>query len=279
MQPRNHPLFTQYPLNGTAMISVGEVPTPYHIYDGYGLFIGGVCDGEAAQQLLKDEALTPIQTSAGQAVMGIWICDFVNASLGPHHELQFSFFVSQEEAPPVVAPHPFNTLSLMLTRPDVRMLCYGLWNSTANVVAYNRELLSLNARQTDSRIDRDARAIRFHFNDTATGQSILSGAVQHPAQASLPATLSLMACIGWRGTMAVAQQPWVSMKILNPLGVALNRHAIAEAFTKNEVNVVRYFDSRADRLEFGDTPFRALRFTPQCVQYMDGFKFVYLNPR
>ncbi len=95
----------------------------------------------------------------------------------------------------------------------------------------------------------------------------------------MAATLSLMSMIGSKQTLAVARQPWVSMRVLNPLGVVLNRHATAEAFTKNDTNAVRYFNRQTDRLEFGDAAYRTLQFNPQCVQYMDGFKFVYLQPK
>lgn len=37
MRPAEHPLFRRYPLDGQARISVGAVPTPYHVYDGHGL--------------------------------------------------------------------------------------------------------------------------------------------------------------------------------------------------------------------------------------------------
>jgi len=276
--PRDYSLFKHYPLNGTVALSTGEAPTPYHIYAGYGLFIGGVCEADAAHHLLQAEALRPLQTTEGKVVMGIWVCDFTDASLGPHHELQFSFFIPDRETTPLPA-HPLNPLTLLLTCPDVQMLCYGLWNDTSHVVAYNREVLSLNARQTTSRIERTTRQIKFQFKDHATDQLILSGEFYSPQQPSLTAGWALMAQVGFRRGMALAQQPWIGIRILNPLGVGLQRHASAEAFTKNDVNVVRYFDLRRDQLEFGDTRFRALGFTPQCVQYMDGFKFVYLSPQ
>ncbi len=44
MDARQHELFKRYPIDGAATISTGEVPTPYHIYDGYGAFIGGTAD-------------------------------------------------------------------------------------------------------------------------------------------------------------------------------------------------------------------------------------------
>jgi hypothetical protein len=64
---------------------------------------------------------------------------------------------------------------------------------------------------------------------------------------------------------------------LNSVDVLLDLNAAARTFTSNAVTVLRYFDPRADRLDFGDTPYRTLRFTPHFVQYMVGFKFVYLQ--
>ena len=278
MNPREHQLFKTYPISGAAALSIGYVPTPYHIYDGYGLFIGGVADLGAVKSLLKYEAVNPITTTEGKALMGIWICDFLEASLDAHHELQVSFFVTEQKTNPVPS-HPLNTLALMLTRPDLRMVCYGLWNNTPTVVAYNRERLSLNAILTDSHIERDAHTVRFRFQDQATGSPILSGQISNPQKASFTTSLALMGQIGLRATREVTQRPWISMNVVNPVGVVLNRNAIAQAHTKNEVNVIRYFDPRHAHLNFEDVLYSALQFAPRCVQYMDGFKFVYLDPQ
>ena len=64
------------------------------------------------------------------------------------------------------------------------MLCHSLWNNTPPVVAYNREFLSLDARQTDSRIEQDQNVLRFAFNDQAAGQPILMRTVQQAQRAS-----------------------------------------------------------------------------------------------
>lgn len=275
--PREHALFQRYPLTGTATLTTGTVPTPYHIYAGYGLFIGGTADLAAVQRLLQPESVMPLQTVAGQAVMGIWLCDFTEASLGPHHELQFSLFVTRQPAPPLAA-HPLALLGAMLTRPDVQMLCHGLWNNTPTVVAYNRELLSLNARLSTSCIACDAQQLTFAVIDTASGVSILNGMVATPQQVSWRASLGLLGQLGFGPTLRLNRQPWVSMAVVNPLGVGLVQNAVAQAMTKNAVNNVRYFKSATDRLTFGDTPYRELAFRPQVIQYMSGFKFVYLQP-
>ena len=277
MSARDHQLFKQYPLNGRIALSTGEAPTPYHIYDGYGLFIGGVADLPAVQRLLAPEGVVPVTTTDGHALMGIWICDFTEASLDAHTELQFALAVTRSAIAPI-EPHPLNILTLMLSRPDLGLLCHGLWNNTRNVVAYNREYLSLNAQQTDSHITRSAQALTFNYADHATGRPILSGAVQQPQRASWRATWSLAARLGFKSTMALRRQPWIGMSVLNPVGVVLDRNGTSRTFTSNATTVLRYFDHRADTLNFGDTPYRALNFIPQLVQYMDGFKFVYLQP-
>lgn len=278
MSARDHQLFKQHPLTGHVTLSTGEAPTPYHIYDGYGLFIGGDCDLAAARQLLQSEHLTPVQTLDGRGLMGLWICDFTDASLGPHHELQISIFVSGQPAAPIDS-RGLKMAAMMLTRTDVQMMCHGLWNNTPSVVAYNREYLSLNARQTDSHIERDAQALRFAFNDHATGQAVLAGTVARPLRSMWRANWDFMRALGFKQTMALRQQPWISLNVINPLGVVLDRHAAASTFTANAVTSVRYIDPRADKFDFGDTPYRALEFAPRFVQYMDGFKFVYLQPR
>ncbi len=273
---RNHRLFRQYPLNGKATISIGEVPTPYHIYDGYGALIGGTADLSAVQQLLKKEVVVPVDNGDGRTFMGIWICNFTEASLGPHHELQFSFFngVRTNGKP---TNHALDLLALM-TDPGTKMLCHGLWNSTPQVVAYNRELLSLNSRLAGSHIANQAGELAFTFQDEATREPVISGTLPKCTRFSIRAAWDAMSQIGFRRVWAMARQPWVSLKILNPTGVLLPRNDVAESFTKNDVNLVRYFDPSTDELVFGDTQYASLGFKPQFVQYMRGFKFVYLEP-
>lgn len=275
---RQHALFQKFPLTGKATISTGEVPTPYHIYDGYGAFIAGTADLAATQRLLQSEQVMPIQTADGRALMGIWLCDFTDASLGPHHELQFSIFVTRQQSP-ALSSHPLSLLSAMLTEPSLQMMCHGLWNNTKAVVAYNRELLSLNAKLSNSMIQRDAQKLQFDVRDATSGSAILTGHLSKPAQPSWSANWAFMRQLGFGKTMQANRQPWVEMKVVNPLGVGLTYNGVAKAMDKNDTNNIRYFDPKADHLTFGDSPYRALDFRPQVVQHMSGFKFVYLNPQ
>jgi hypothetical protein len=271
---QNHPLFKKFPLTGSAATSEGIVPTPYHIYDGDGVFIGGTANLAAVYELLRTEFVLPVETSDGETLMGIWICNFTDASLGAHHELQFSFFTTDNNTVPV-SSHELSLISLM-TRPEARMLCHGLWNNTPRVVAYNRELLSLDARLSRSEITSSKRMFSFDFHDSITGRPILNG--DFAKKPSLRASWDLISHLGLRRTLEFSRQPWVKLAILNPAGISLPTNEVAESYTKNDKNLVRYFDEGTDRLEFGDNIYARLGFRPQFVQYMEGFKFVYLHP-
>jgi hypothetical protein len=277
LKPREHALFASHPLQGSVQLSIGPAPTPYQVYDGHGVFIGGTADLQAMRELLAPEQVVPVQTSAGHALMAVWAFDFKDASLGPHHELQISAFVSQKPLPPVPA-HRLGLLELMLTRPDVQMLCHGLWNSTPPVVAYNRELLALDARQSHSRVVRAQRAVSFDVQDAATGRPVAEGRLCDPQRPSWRATLSLMARLGLRRLGALARQPWISMPVLNPVGDVLRHNGAAQTHTKAARSVLRDFDAGRDSLVIHEPRYRALGFRPQFWQAMEGFKFVYLAP-
>jgi hypothetical protein len=277
MQPSNHPLFQQFPLTGEAHTSRGPLPTPYHIYDGYGAFVGGVADFAAVQASLAPEGVTAVRTVSGHALMGLWLCDFTHASLGPHHELQFSIFVARQSITDLPS-HPLALLNVMLTRPEVQMLCHGLWNNTADVVTYNRELLSLNARLSTSTLVRNRQALTFAVADAETGASLCRGELRQPMQASLSATWQFARQLGFAQSWRVAQQPWISMAIVNPVGVTLPHNAVAQAHTKNAANRIRPFVAGEDLLTIHHPTYAALGFQPHFVQHMDGFKFVYLMP-
>ncbi|MEL6524755.1 MAG: hypothetical protein AAFQ07_03500, partial [Chloroflexota bacterium] len=175
MTTQQHPLFTQYPLTGEAEISVGRVPTPYHTYDGQGLFIGGTADLAQVTKLLANETVYPIRTASGKALIGIWVVDFIEASLGAHNELQFSVLVSHQPTVPI-ADHPLTLLKALFIDDEARMLCYHLWNNTETVVAYNRELLGLNASITDGEIIHASGRKTFHFH-ASDGTLIFKGEV------------------------------------------------------------------------------------------------------
>lgn len=276
--PSDHELFRRYALSSEKQLSCGIVPIPYHIYDGYGLLIGGTANLAAVKNLLKGEQVTPVETTDHQAMMAVWICDFSDASLGPHQELQFSIFVSRQ-AVNTIEPHPLAVIKVIL-HADVRMMCHGLWNNTARVVAYNRELLGLNAKLAKGTIQPDPQtdALAFSFSTDESNELIFKGRVRQMQRPSYKADFELMRLLGLKTIQRLAVQPWITIQVMNPVGKVIPHNAEAQAYTKNESNAVRYFDPASDALEFGDNAYRALQFQPRFVQQMSGFKFVYLNP-
>jgi hypothetical protein len=273
-----HPLFQRFPIAGSARISVGTVSTPYHVYDGHGVFVGGTADLKAARALLAGEQVNPVATEDGRALMGVWVFEFNDASLGAHHELQCSIFVSHAPTAPLPA-HPLAPIEAMVVRPEVKMLCHGLWNNTERVVAYNRELLGLNARLSDSRIVQEGGCIHFSVHDRADGAPVVQGCVRETRRTSLRASLSLMHRLGWRRLAALAREPWIHAGIVNPIGDVVPHNAVADSYTRADTSVLRHFDGAHDRVAFRHAGYQALGFVPQFVQTMRRFKFVYLFPR
>jgi len=275
MNSKHHPLFQQYPLVSTRVLSNGaRVPVPYHIYDGSLLFIGGTAELSAVSTLLQAESVTPIQTSDGKALMAVWACDFREASLGAHQELQFSLFVSRTPQV-VVRPHPFTILDASAFNPVVRMMCHGLWNNTENVVLYNREILGLNAQRTTGQIDIGKSESTFNFTDEQ-GSPIFKGHVQHPAAQPSGVLFSLMGLFGWRNMITSSMQPWLSMQVMNPIGTVIAHNAEAQAYTAMDTRLIHMPDAH-DMLEFGHPLYKGLGFAPQFIYRMTGIKFVYLN--
>ena len=273
-------IFDKFPLREGTTLSCGPVPQPYHIYDGYGLLIGGVADLAAARGLLSQEDVVPVIAGPELTFVAVWLCNFTKASLGPHLEVQFSFFVTRRPVK-IEAKHPLTLLKVMLSRPDVGMFCHGLWNNTETVVAYNRELLGLDARLANGEIHGDKAAGRFsfHFGDAQSGQSILRGQTLYQPRATSRVGLALMRQLGLEGIHKLVSDPWVMLKVINPIGPAITANYEALTYTENKQNLLRYIDPTQDTLEFADARYQALRFQPQFVQQMHGFRFVYLNPK
>jgi hypothetical protein len=276
MSTKAHPLFTMYPLNGEQEISVGRVPTPYQTYDGHGLFIGGTADLTAITELLQNEKVYPIQTVNGRAIMGIWVVDFSEASLGSHQELQFSILVAHKPTPPL-EDHPLTLLKALFTNPDARMFAYGLWNNTETAVAYNRELLGLNARLTQGKIKRKNGQKTFHFSD-ATGQFLFAGHVSEVKRASPRVGLSLMRLLGFRQTVRALRQPYLEARVVNPIGDAFPYNGDAQSYLASDSPIVQFFDPANDRITFSTTESQKFGFEPHFIEHFEPFRFVYLQP-
>ena len=273
---RDHELFQQYPLSGEAQVSTGTVPTPYHIYDGQGTFIGGFADLTKITKLLQDEQLYPIRTTSGQAVMGIWVVDFTDASLGAHNELQFSILVSPTQTTPI-EDHPLTLLKALFMNPDAHMLCYGLWNNTETVVAYNRELLGLPAQLNKGKIEDKNGTVSFQFADE-NGEDLFTGKVKKATKANPKVGWSLFRLLGLRQTMNALSQPYLGAKVINPISERLPYNGSAQSFLAADAPIVQFFDPTTDSISFGPAFENRFAFQPQFVEHFEPFRFVYLHP-
>jgi hypothetical protein len=208
--------------------------------------------------------------------VGIWVIDATDASLGPHWELQFSILVSRGRLPRVV-PHPFIMLSLLQFHPEVRLFCHGLWNNTEPVVAYNREVLSLDAHLMTGTITRDIqrREKRFAFED-ASEAAIISGTVCEAARTPMNTAVPLLRVMGLNKLIQAARAPWLASQVVNPVGL-LPVNAEAQAYIVTARQILQMFDPTTDHLEFAHQAYRSLQFRGQFIEHMNGFKFVYLN--
>lgn len=277
MNPRNHSLFRRYPLSSQKQLSTGVVPIPYHVYAGMGLLIGGTASLAAVRDLLTSEQVSPIITTNNRALMAVWIFDFVDASLGPHRELQISLYVSRTPLEPV-RPHPLALLHLLAFHDDVRQLAHGLWNNTSEVVAYNSELLGLGARLAEADIQAGDGHVTFRFTESESGQIIINGQVYVPDRPPINAVASLLQLFGIRGVLRFAIQPIISVQVMNRAGEVIKHNAEAQTYTSNDRQLLRFWDSSKDTIAFSDKSYQKLEFQPQFVQHINGVKFVYLNP-
>jgi hypothetical protein len=278
--PHTHALFQKYPHSGTENISTGQVPVPYHVYRGRCLLIGGTVDLRASQHLLETEDVAPVATHGGRGLMGIWVCDFQDASLGPHQELQFSILVSRE--PEILVPdHPFAGLQALALNPNVAMLAHSIWNDQSDAMAYNQELLGLNANLAEGKITQDPTGQRldFHFSNAASRAWLLQGRVKTAPRTPLNAAWSLMRLFGFRGMREFSSQPWLNARVINPKGPIIPRNATAQTFTKNEREILQFWDPTSDRIQLHSAQYQTLGFQPSFVEHMLGFKFVYLPPK
>ncbi|WP_420630349.1 hypothetical protein [Candidatus Leptofilum sp.] len=272
---RNHPLFAQHPLNGELSLSVGQVPTPYHVYDGHGTLIGGSAELSTVRHILNNETVHPIQTANRRALMGIWVVDFADASLGQHNELQISIFVSHSPQLPV-SNHPLALLKELFVNPAARMFCYRLWNDGATAVAYNRELLGLDAAQAHGSISRDNGQKRFVFRDSAENL-ILEGHMYEGKRTSPQMGWQLLQLFGLRQTIRAARQTTLPAKVVNPISEAFPFNGDAQTFLASDPPVLQLFDPQRDSLTFGESVAN-LNFQPTFIEHFAPFRFVYLFP-
>eukprot|EP01006_Ploeotia_vitrea_P048025 TRINITY_DN67188_c8_g7_i1.p1 TRINITY_DN67188_c8_g7~~TRINITY_DN67188_c8_g7_i1.p1 ORF type:complete len:313 (+),score=13.13 TRINITY_DN67188_c8_g7_i1:29-967(+) len=187
-----------YPMTAR-QTSAGLLPTPYYVYDGEMVVIGCTLDGNQARKLLQNEPdVEPRPCESGRVPCQLIFANFTDASIGPHTEAQFSICVrsrgSQETLPNDVLAGAMGTAS--------GALCYSLFNSTENCLAYNRELLGLDPRAScgESVFTATKDRITIHVND-AEGDPLVHGTFLNPGRphAKLPNFMPFVKRVGlWK---------------------------------------------------------------------------------
>jgi len=272
-----HALFKKYPITGKVKTSLGEMPTPYQVNDAHAVWIGGTANLASVKAILQNEQVAPLQTTSGKALMAFWAVDERLASLGPHTELQFSFYVTPQPATPV-PDEPFALLKALLNNPQVCQMCHGLWNNTPEVVAYNREILGLTPALAKSQFSRIGGRAAFQFTSAADDSLLAHGDVREMARPPMNAMQAMFKSFGLMGTLRAAGAKLVNTRVMNPVNPMLPRNAIAQTFAAYDDAVAQLFDPAHDTLEIAHPLYGGLDFHPQFVEHMRGFKIVYLEP-
>ncbi len=275
MTTSTHPLFSQFPLTGKVTLSTGEAPTPYHIYDGYGLFLSGSANMTAVKAQMTTETLQPIRRADGRAQVALWVMDFTRASLAPHRELQCSVFVAREEKPPL-DDHPLAVLKHMIEAPTASILCADIWNDTAECVAYNTEHLGLGARLCH--VDDIGYADgAFHFRFSEGGALIAAGRFGVP-RLSFGVVRHMIGLFGWGGFFRLVRLPYTELTVINRVSDVIDANAAAQSYTSSGSTSIALADPARDSLSWGDVPFANIDFVPEFGQIVQGVRFVYLAP-
>ena len=274
-----HPIFQQYPLEPTMVqTSVGEQPTPYHVYDGHAVLIGGTADFGKVSELLRGEQVYPVKTMSGKTLMALWAVDESSASHGAHSECQVSFYVSHQEVAPI-DDSPVALLKFLLTEPHARQMCHGLWNNTPEVVAYNREILGLSPTLVRSEFNYANGRVAFAFHNDADGELISEGDVSALNRPPLSAGIALFRSFGFRQALRAAFMKTVETRVVNPISDVLPHNADAFTISASDSIVAQLFDPARDQITIHDQIYGSLGFEAAFVEHMRGFKMVYCNPQ
>lgn len=278
----DHPLFHRFPAHAERTITLGRVPAPYVVYDGYGLLIAGTINSSIAMGMVSNEDAEPVMTAEGRTLAGMWVCDFTHANLGPHRELQFFIAVTRRPLEPVAA-HPLILLRLLLADPALGLFCYRLWNDSERVVAYNRELLGLDAHLARGRIEPERDRTRFAFR-AATGEPLVEGAAGRAARTPPGLMWQIFRLLGPGLARHAAPGRILESRVINPKGHAFPDNRTARAYLAPDHAVVQRWDAPPARnrvsneLRWSADPFADADFRPTFVEHLWPYRFVYCEP-
>jgi hypothetical protein len=265
-----------FPQEGEVSLSTGSCTKAYHVYDGHGALVTGHCDASALEWAFAGQDVYPVTTRSGAGVLGLFICRFDRASLGPHLELQVVAL-----AAPIpnqrVSDDPTAFLAAFATRPDWGPLSLHLWNDSPTVVAYNTEYLGLEAQRATGQVTLDGGQLRFDFHDTA-GDALVQGRITRKRRSDFAAGVGLIRQLGLRAMIDMVRQPLSKAHLINRKSSVLPRNARACTMTAPDNVVVSAFRPGRDVLTMASPDLRRYNFRPLCAEHISPFRFVYLHP-
>lgn len=268
-------LFQSFPLDSAVTIAGEELTSPYHVYNGTMLCIGGTVDGNRAAELLGRENLTPILNENGRAFAAIWVCDFFDANLGAHHELQISLFANAQSTRPLPV-HPFAYFRALTTRSDLLMVCHGLWNDTQRVVHYNAEHLCLDAKLTRSAVKLVGNQWEFQFLDTE-GDMIAKGSVSAMHRQPARPAWQIAHQMGLRGFLRFIRNPIVNIPVVNTRRRGEEFNHSCQTYTACQRPFIRKAGAE-DTISIEHPVYSRLAFKADFVQQLNEVGFIFLRP-
>lgn len=276
MSAQAHQIFQDHPITGQISLSTGAAPTPYHVYDGHGTLLTGTCDAQRLLSAFDGQDVFPVLTEAGRGVLLIFICQFNDASHGPHLELHITALCAPH-ADARLPDAPAAALAALATKPDWGALSLHLWNDSPEVVAYNSEYLGLQAQTCVGAITPTDTAVSFDLRSTK-GALISAGQLRRTAKSDGKLMASVLKHLGWRGLWDAVRRKPAMAHVINRKGAVLAYNGRAKTLTAPDTMTLCAFDPAQDQLITDAGPLADYGFTPQIIEHITPFRFVYLHP-
>ena len=251
-------------------------PTPYLVMDGHGLVVLGTCDAAALKPAFDAQQVHPVLTESGRGILILFICDFAQASHGPHLE----FHVTALAAPTpgtTLRDAPEAALAALATQHEWGVLSLHLFNDTANVVAYNSEYLGLQAQLCSGAVDVSAAHVGFSFAQT-DGAEIASGNMRLNKRSDAGAMWQVLRRLGGQGLWDAMRKRPARAHVINRISDVVPRNGRALTLTAPDQMLVTRFAPDQDRLTLSGDMLTGYGFTPTIFEHVWPFRFVYVHP-
>ena len=272
--PRAHPLFWRFPIAGTVAVAGGELPQPYHVYNGHSLLITGHGAAGVVTRAFAGQDVFPVLTGAGRAAMGLFMAEARDASLGPHLHLQVMALCAPTPGQ-TIAGDATAVLAAMVMQPDLGLFNLQQWSDSAAVVAFRSGHLGQDTAGATGQVTLDKR-LRFSFRD-ADGAPLATADLRQTLLSNLGATLALIRRMGLHPVLRMARQPFALTHLVTRKTALVPRNLGARSITAADRRVITRFDPKRDRMTLSG-PLAAYDFQPLCLEHTTPYRCVHLAP-